>query len=196
MGDLFNNGKKKRVKRLSSANTSIAGASSSSHYYESAFITKPCDQLFGPQTFDFDTGTATTTEADKSVTSANTSLTNEQEIAHLATTFNSSCSGTVDKENARQLDVSNTSESSSANVMRGGEYIPAPKWNKLQNSMMEEIFKKSRYPKSNELKALAQKLHVMDTDIEEWFRRRRGKDRKIRRKNEALKNLIDNYIDK
>lgn len=30
----------------------------------------------------------------------------------------------------------------------------------------------------------------------EWFRRRRGRDRKVRRKNEALKSLIDKYIDK
>ncbi len=34
-----NNNKKKRVKRLS--------ASSTIHYYPSAYITKPCDQLFG-----------------------------------------------------------------------------------------------------------------------------------------------------
>lgn len=61
---------------------------------------------------------------------------------------------------------------------------------------MEELFKKSRYPKQSELKALAQRFRVMDSDIDEWFRRRRGRDRKIRRKNEALKNLIDNYIDK
>ncbi len=29
-----------------------------------------------------------------------------------------------------------------------------------------------------------------------WFRKRRGRDRKTRRKNEALKSLIDNYLDK
>jgi hypothetical protein len=76
------------------------------------------------------------------------------------------------------------------------EYIPTPKWNKVQNSLLEEMFKKSRYPKPSELKSFAQRLHVMDSDIEEWFRKRRGRDRKTRRKNETLKNLIDNYLDK
>jgi len=76
------------------------------------------------------------------------------------------------------------------------DYIPTPKWNKSQNCILEELFKKSRYPKSAELKVLAQSLNVMDTDVEEWFRKRRGRDRKTRRKNEALKNLIDNYLDK
>lgn len=46
------------------------------------------------------------------------------------------------------------------------EYIPAPRWNKAQNSILEELFKKSRYPKPAELKSFAQRLHVMDTDVE------------------------------
>ena len=45
-------------------------------------------------------------------------------------------------------------------------YIPAPKWNKLQNSQLEELFRKSRYPKPSELKQFAQRLNVMDGDIE------------------------------
>ena len=46
------------------------------------------------------------------------------------------------------------------------DYIPAPKWSKIQNSILEELFKKSRYPKASELKQLAQRFHVMDSDIE------------------------------
>jgi hypothetical protein len=48
-------------------------------------------------------------------------------------------------------------------------YIPAPKWNKEQNSQLEELFRKSRYPKPFELKQFAQRLNVMDGDIEVNF---------------------------
>ena len=75
-------------------------------------------------------------------------------------------------------------------------YIPTPRWNKVQNAILEDLFKKSRYPKQSDLKSIALRLNVMDSDVDEWFRRRRGKDRKTRRKNEALKSLIDKYIDK
>jgi hypothetical protein len=106
---------------------------------------------------------------------------------------------TICKENANQISLSvqnGNNVSLNENNNSRFEYIPAPKWNKVQNSMLEEMFKKSRYPKPSELKSFAQKLHVMDSDIEEWFRKRRGRDRKTRRKNEALKSLIDNYLDK
>lgn len=101
----------------------------------------------------------------------------------------------LDNINGAKSDLSN-SNSINFNEHSRSDYIPAPKWNKVQNSILEEMFKKSRYPKPSELKLFAQRLHVMDSDIEEWFRKRRGKDRKTRRKNETLKNLIDNYLDK
>ncbi|CAF0941267.1 unnamed protein product [Brachionus calyciflorus] len=172
--------KKKRVKRLSS--------SSQIQYYPSAFITKPCDQLFGPTPFDYsilhftDTG-----HKDKSF---NNSLSNESQsddLNPIENSFNCVCAP-VDHQETLKNEGSITTEKF--------EYIPTPKWNKIQNAILEELFKKSRYPKPNELKILAQRFHVMDSDIEEWFRKRRGRDRKTKRKNEVLKTLIDNYLDK
>jgi hypothetical protein len=75
-------------------------------------------------------------------------------------------------------------------------YIPTPKWTRDQISILEDIFKKGRFIKSNEIKTLAQKFKVMENDVEEWFRKRRGKNRKIRRKNESLNRLIDEYLQK
>ena len=75
------------------------------------------------------------------------------------------------------------------------EYIPAPKWTKIQIVLLEELYRKGRFPKTSEIKQTAQKLKVMDSDVEEWFRKRRGRDRKIRRKNDNLKSMIDNYLD-
>ena len=80
-------------------------------------------------------------------------------------------------------------------VVEHVEYIPTPKWSKSQLVTLEELYRKSRFPKANEIKIIAQQLKVMDNDAEEWFRKRRGRDRKTRRKNDNLKSLIDNYLD-
>jgi hypothetical protein len=111
-------------------------------YYQTAFISNPCEQLFGPKNNDL--STSKTTEAAET---------------------------------------------------KPDEYIPAPKWSKSEILLLEELYRKGRYPKSCEIKMIAQQLKVMDTDVEEWFRKRRGRDRKTRRKNDNLKSMIDNYLD-
>ena len=113
-----------------------------SSYYQSAFISNPCEQLFGPKSIDL-----------------------------------------------------NTSKIAEVTETKADDYIPAPKWSKSETLLLEELFRKGRYPKGNEIKTIAQQLKVMDTDVEEWFRKRRGRDRKTRRKNDNLKSMIDNYLD-
>ena len=164
--------KKKKVKRLSGPlNTGITTVSSNSvnansYYYPSNYISKPCDQLFGPQPF-------------------------EPAMTSLDSTENESLS---DSFSTNHIEKANNSFNEDANE-ENFEYIPAPKWNKLQNSILEELYKKTRYPKPHELKMCAQRFNVMDCDIEEWFRKRRGRDRRTKRKNETLKSMIDNYIE-
>lgn len=198
---IINNSKKKKIKRLSA-----------NHYYASAFISNPCDQLFGPpldcsltnpdglpqHTKDsikslnssIDTSSSTTS---CSITNSSINDTNlEDSKSSLLNVVGLNCDGGGggNLENIEKLFVDVTT------AHEKFEYIPTPKWNKMQTCILEELFKKSRYPKANELKLLSQRLNVMDTDVEEWFRKRRGRDRKTRRKNEALKSLIDNYLDK
>lgn len=199
------NNRKRKVKRLSGSSSSSNIINSS--YYPSAFINKPCDQLFGPQPLDCSLNSQGSGSIRNCLDSSNQSI-NE------TTTFEQqNCpflNNSVNAENAAPEDVKtsaclseldqNSAPLSEAERVCGAlekfTYIPAPKWNKIQNSLLEELFRKSRYPKPSELKQFAQRLNVMDSDIEEWFRKRRGKDRKTRRKNEALKSLIDNYLDK
>jgi hypothetical protein len=200
------NNRKKKVKRLSAPNPA-------SQYYPSAFISKPCEQLFGPQPFDLlntsDSSTNTYSKAlrDKSFNSLNSeSISNDASLSQSAnssvierenSTLTCSSSSTNILTNKSLLDTcTDTNAINSSSNSDKFEYIPAPKWNKLQNAILEEFFRKTRYPKQHELKLFAQRFHVMDSDIEEWFRKRRGRDRKTRRKNEVLKSLIDNYIDK
>jgi hypothetical protein len=148
--------KKKKVKRLSST-----------RYYPTAYISNPCDQLFGPPL----------EVANNSYINNNNNSNNDNEIHN-------------------NQDTSLVSQTTNNDLSLNDNYIPAPKWTKIQNGLLEDFFKKSRYPKQTDLKLFAQKLSVMDSDVDEWFRKRRGKDRKTRRKNEALKNLMDKYIDK
>lgn len=191
---LITNNKKKKLKRLSAGNSSFSSLSQS--YYPSAFISNPCDQLFGPQplSYTIDQLEAASNHNDKSFTADSYDGFSVDECASQAslksvTSVCTSDSGCYDQQ-------TNTYECSTASGGERFDYIPAPKWNKSQNSILEELFKSSRYPKKSELKSFAQRLHVMDSDIEEWFRKRRGRDRKTRRKNDTLKNLIDNYLDK
>ena len=151
--------KKKKVKRLSST-----------RYYPTAYISNPCDQLFGPP-------------LEVANNSFNSSNNNNSEL-------------TINNNIINLQDTSLVSQTTNNDLSLNDNYIPAPKWTKIQNGVLEVFFKKSRYPKQTDLKLFAQKLSVMDSDIDEWFRKRRGKDRKTRRKNEALKNLMDKYIDK
>lgn len=207
MVDIFvsnsTNNKKKKVKRLSST-TNV-------HYYPTAFITKPCDQLFGPQPLDCSIDKKSRDKSFNSLFSdSSNNNTDDLNVSTASSSHNTSTIMTTNEFNNENLKNSdsnyikiNSKTDSTSNISNTSltenskfEYIPAPKWNKVQNSMLEEMFKKSRYPKPSELKSFAQRLHVMDSDIEEWFRKRRGRDRKTRRKNEALKNLIDNYLDK
>ncbi len=125
-------------------------------YYQTAFISNPCDQFFGPKHIDFN----------------NDSYLNISE----------------------QKDYENTSKIQEAISEEKFEYIPTPSWSKAQNIFLEEMFRKGRFPKTSEIKSIAQELNVMKNDIEEWFRKRRGHDRKTRHKNNNLKCLIDNYL--
>jgi hypothetical protein len=205
---VIGNNRKKKVKRLSAPN-------SASQYYPSAFISKPCEQLFGPQPFDLlNTSDSSTNNYSKALRDKSFNSLTSESISNDASLSQSANSSVIERENSTP-----TCSSSSTNILTNKsllenftdtnaisnvnnsnndkfEYIPAPKWNKLQNAILEEFFRKTRYPKQHELKLFAQRFHVMDSDIEEWFRKRRGRDRKTRRKNEVLKNLIDNYIDK
>lgn len=183
---IINNSKKKKIKRLSA-----------NHYYATAFISNPCDQLFGPPL-----NCSVNGEINQKEKSLNNSIDQNSSITNSSIT-NSSINDTNLEDSKSSVNVTSISGDNRENekvvvdvAHEKFEYIPTPKWNKIQTCIMEELFKKSRYPKPNELKVLSQRLNVMDTDVEEWFRKRRGRDRKTRRKNEALKNLIDNYLDK
>lgn len=189
---IINNSKKKKIKRLSS-----------NHYYATAFISNPCDQLFGPpldcslsnpdnqHTKDvksLNNSIDTSSVASSSITNSSINDTNLEDSKSSVNVIGLNCEGgNIENEEKVFVDVTTHEKF---------EYIPTPKWNKMQTCILEELFKKSRYPKASELKLLSQRLNVMDTDVEEWFRKRRGRDRKTRRKNEALKSLIDNYLEK
>ena len=112
-------------------------------YYQTAFISNPCEQLFGPDL----------------------------------------------KNSAPSINIETAASSEQA------DYIPTPKWSKAETHKLEELYRKGRFPNTTEIKTIAQQLKVMDSDVEEWFRKRRGRDRKTRRKNDNLKSLIDNYLD-
>ena len=186
---VIGNARKRKVKRLSGP------SSISSTYYPSAFINKPCDQLFGPQPLECSLNTlirgGVVNVKQSSIDSSNQSLNDDplfnksldesmvsngslDVIRHAAS---SSLSLSLSKENVYtsptpsliQMENSDASSSSCCAVaVADGKfnYIPAPKWNKLQNSQLEELFRKSRYPKPSELKQFAQRLNVMDGDIE------------------------------
>lgn len=193
--------KKKKVKRLSAIQQLL-----NTQYYPTAYISKPCDQLFGPQPFEYTSTTTTTTAVALNTTtssSCNTSLL-DTSLGSTATTrtnqdksFNSSLASETTQEDVIQLMVVNSGQTKGGRVVENTnncldadngkenrqqsqasglvanteryDYIPAPKWSKIQNSTLEELFKKSRYPKSSELKLLAQGFHVMDSDIEVWL---------------------------
>ena len=146
------NNRKKKVKRLSN----------STNYYPTAFISRPCDQLFGPQPLDCSISSIASLDSNNAKensfsggVSSETSLVSNDYICNKSLTHDNSAEQMrYDKENSK-LDS-----------MEKFDYIPAPKWNKIQNSLLEELFKKSRYPKPHELKAFAQRFNVMDSDIE------------------------------
>lgn len=166
--------RKKRVKRLSSAsqlplnNTNIAGNNNSA-YYPTAFITNPCDQLFGPPQL-FSDCNDSTAKPDQSLNMSKTSHNDNSSLLGDQSTLDVGC----DSDNHQSSSLNRTHESGISEntaLMNNDaherfDYIPTPKWTKIQNSILEELFKKSRYPKSNELKTLAQRFHVMDSDIE------------------------------
>lgn len=132
MNQVIINNKKKKVKRLSSTS-----------YYPSAYISNPCDQLFGPA---FDTSLANneTNQDDLNISSKS----NHDSILS---------ENTTNVENELHIAPSHI------------PYIPAPKYNKTQNGILEEFFKKSRFPKQSDLKLLAQRLNVMESDVEVCF---------------------------
>lgn len=184
-----NSSRRKRVKRLSGtllcnqiqAGTVVSNVDNSggldenviknSYYYQSKYITRPCEQLFGPQT----------TFIDHPISP----------LSHIHHDLLSSNEHVVDNLDD---DIEHHHHHHGNSGISTADYIPTPRWNKVQNAMLEEWYKKSRYPKANEIKIISQRFHVMDCDIEEWFRKRRGKDRRAKRRNECLKSQIDNYI--
>ena len=174
---VIGNARKRKVKRLS--------GSTSSSYYPSAFINKPCDQLFGPQPLDCSLNSLLHGNSNINIKSnsssnsivkhcldcSNQSLNDDplmnksldgsmisngslDVIRHATSISLSSC---LSKENLHASSSSPTSSlihtensdasSSSCCAVSDGKfnYIPAPKWNKLQNSLLEELFRKSRY---------------------------------------------------
>jgi hypothetical protein len=142
----------KKSRTVTTEEKSTLTVEATSKYYQTAFISNPCEQFFGPQTIDLKGDYA------ESVVVVEKATTKTTVVEHV-------------------------------------EYIPTPKWSKSQIVTLEELYRKSRFPKANEIKIIAQQLKVMDNDAEEWFRKRRGRDRKTRRKNDNLKSLIDNYLD-
>ncbi len=155
---VINNTKKKKIKRLSA-----------NRYYATAFISNPCDQLFGPpldsctDTLDHLHNQQKELSFNNSVDSTsitNTSIndTNSEDIKTLVGVKDLKVPVNDEQENDKVFIDLGTHEKF--------EYIPTPKWNKMQVCILEELFKKSRYPKSNELKLLSQRLNVMDTDVE------------------------------
>jgi hypothetical protein len=217
---IIGNNRKRKVKRLSGSTSSSNLGVNLNSYYPSAFINKPCDQLFGPQPLDCSLNKSLEIRnIVKNCLECSSSITNNNSINDDSASLTNKSGYSVPAESGEysplslntsiNLNIENSSISVSKSVVITDSeyginsittekftYIPAPKWNKIQNSVLEELFRKSRYPKPSELKQFAQRLNVMDSDIEEWFRKRRGKDRKTRRKNETLKSLIDNYLDK
>lgn len=119
---------------------------SATRYYASDYISNPCDQLFGPP-------------LDSSLNSLNHSdINNHNDDLNLSS---------KSAENKSILDEDNQIEQNHLhNVHHSSTYIPAPKWNRAQNVILEEAFKKSRFPKQSELKLLAQRLNVMESDVE------------------------------
>lgn len=115
---------------------------SSTRYYPSDYISNPCDQLFGPP-------------LDSSL-NHNDSHTDELNVS------------TKSVESNKTILVENNShiEQSVHNVHTSSSYIPAPRWNRAQNCILEDTFKNSRFPKQSELKQLAQRLNVMESDVE------------------------------
>ena len=154
--------KKKKIKRLSS-----------NRYYATAFISNPCDQLFGPPlNCSLANSSCETTAKEKSF---NVSMTNFDYTCITNSSMNADNNNLEDSKLSLDAKILNEVENiladnvSSAIIDRSSDkfdYIPTPKWNKSQNCILEELFKKSRYPKSAELKVLAQSLNVMDTDVE------------------------------
>jgi hypothetical protein len=169
-----NNKTRRRVKRLSGGlNHSTSGSSltsaamavnPNSYYYPSHFISKPCDQLFGP----VDPATVFMS----SVTSGDNYVDREHErsrehghhhhYSNQDSVGDDGDGGGGYGGGGREQVNHNTSLTNEEKF----EYIPTPKWSKLQNSILEELYKKTRYPKAHELKVFAQRFHVMDCDIE------------------------------
>ena len=210
---LVNNScKKKKVKRLSSSNL---------HYYPSAYITKPCDQLFGPQLPSIvcadPVDQPQLQPQPQPPQQHNASKEKQQQQQYQSQMLNDVIGSHSNKENSCKLTRGATASPTKSCIPGLNKpaslhlhhhnyqlhnqpqqqpqqqqqqaqqkqhedvnactltptssddqfsYIPAPKWTKLQNATLEELFKKSRYPKPTELKSLAQRLCVMDTDIE------------------------------
>lgn len=171
---IINNSKKKKIKRLSA-----------NRYYATAFISNPCDQLFGPP---LDSSLPLSDSQRREVSrSLNNSLEVESSVGNssLASTpssisetcledskfslhANSQITGNLLEKNENNNKSNNklhVSDGPATNENKF-EYIPTPKWNKMQTCILEELFKKSRYPKPNELKSLSQRLNVMDNDVE------------------------------
>ena len=172
---IIGNNRKRKVKRLSGS------ALTNSSYYPSAFINKPCDQLFGPQPLD-----CSINSVKNSLESSNNSIHDTSDYGDRECSFSNSINTSacnsknttaeilikhaicLTKENATTITTTTTSTRIEAENISSEKftYIPAPKWNKIQNSLLEELFRKSRYPKPTELKQFAQRLNVMDSDIE------------------------------
>lgn len=170
---IINNSKKKKIKRLSA-----------NRYYATAFISNPCDQLFGPP---LDSSLPISDNQRREVSrSLNNSLEVESSVGNSSLTSTpSSISETCLEDSKSSLHTNsqiaghlleNNKINNSNNKLHVSdgpatnenkfEYIPTPKWNKMQTCILEELFKKSRYPKPNELKSLSQRLNVMDNDVE------------------------------
>jgi hypothetical protein len=176
--------KKRKIKRLSgslginllTSNSSNNSNCSSSYYYPSNYITNPCDQLFGPQTFDSIINLSTSSSSSLSSDLHNTTTSSLLHHHH----HHQSSQDIVDRSSCSVFDSPPPPSSltvSSININHNNnpendenfDYIPTPKWNKIQNALMEELYKKTRFPKANELKCLAQRFNVMDCDIEVGF---------------------------
>jgi hypothetical protein len=214
--------KKKKVKRLSASNLNNSiNNNGNNNYYPSAFISNPCDQLFGPQPFGNYSALSSITYNDASFNNIGASqssidsynLINDElsssYSSHLKT-FSQSSIDTVESLNSVGSFSSNynstnktaasaamtttaktkTTMESEVNQNINNEYIPAPKWNKSQNSILEDLFKTSRYPKKTELKSLAQRLHVMDSDIEVIRKKRKELIKTKKSKINLLKSIL------
>jgi hypothetical protein len=140
------NTKKKKVKRLSASQT----------YYQTAFITNPCEQLFGPKPLDYSIASNDSIQLDKSANALSNESTGE---SILTTSFS------YTKSSVEPTKATNDENNKSINNNRF-DYIPAPKWTKHQNTILEEYFKRNRYPKKSDIKSYSLKLNVMDNDIE------------------------------